>query len=174
MRRYALVVAGIVSSASARAQEKRRDMLCPPLPGPVVANDSSFVFLPCQVTKAAEWLPHRAIPVYPLLFARSGIGGAVVVTFVVRTNGAVDSATVRVLKSPHDSFTVAAKSALEVWRAHSAQFGATRVRERVSHTFVFVPDTSQRTFLPVDSQSDTTWVFALFRKRNNGETRRRL
>jgi TonB family protein len=161
----ALVVASILASTSARAQEKRRDNLCPPLPPPVVAKDSSFVFLPCQVTKGAAWLRHRTTPVYPLLFVRSGIEGTVVLSFVVGTNGVVDSATVRVFKSPHDSFTVAATRALETWRAEPAQFGAAPVRERISHTFVFVPDSSRGILLSLDSTPDTTWVFATFRKR---------
>ena len=164
LRRYALVVAGIAVSTSAHAQQKRRDTSCPQLPPPVVAEDSSFVFLPCQVTKAAEWLGHRTPPVYPPLFSRSGIGGVVLLSFVLGTNGIVDSATIRVLKSPHDSFTVAARRAIETWRAQAAQFGTAPVRERISHAFAFVPDSVRRTVFRVDSKSDTTWVFAAFIK----------
>jgi TonB family protein len=104
-----------------------------------------------------------------LLFFRGGIGGAVVLSFVVGTNGVVEPATVRVLKSPHDSFTVAATTALETWRAKPAQFDTAPVRERLSHTFVFAPDSSRGTLRPVHSKSDTTWIFAPFHKLNNGE-----
>lgn len=164
-RHYYLAIVGILLGSSLRAQERRRDVACPSLPAAALARDSNYVLLPCQVTKQAEWLKH-AIPIYPPLFAQNGLGGAVVLGFVVGSRGRIDAASVRVFKSPHDSFTVAVTAALRAWRADPAKFGTSRVSEFMTHAFVFVPDSAPGTVLRHEANSDTTWVFAVPQKQN--------
>ena len=164
MRTHLLLSAWILAGTLVHVPEDRPRPPCPLLPSPAVAMDTDFVFLSCQVTKRAEWMRGNATPIYPLLFARTGIGGLVQISFVVGSHGAIDSTTIIVFKSPHDSFTVAVRRAVATWRAHPAEFGAVRVRESGSHTFVFVPDSARSASPSLAPSADTTCIFATSRR----------
>jgi protein TonB len=77
----------------------------------------------------------RAVPPrYPETLRRAGIEGNVTVRFVVDTTGRIDPASVEIVQSTHDLFSVAAKGALSALR-----FQPTRVNGRVVRAAAMLP-----------------------------------
>jgi TonB family protein len=131
---------------------------CPALP-PDALTDSDFVYRPCQVQAPAMWRNPRLLAKYPSLFFNGHVSGSVTLQFALTSAGTVDTSTIQVLKSSHDVFTEASRRAVDRWRATPALRGGHRVREVLTHTILFVADTTsrkcQRRFTPMD---DTTVV----------------
>jgi protein TonB len=74
---------------------------------PVLAR----VFTTAEVADPAQILAQPA-PEYPRIFASAGIGGVVVLQFVVDTLGRVEPGSVRVLEASHEPFAAAATKAI--------------------------------------------------------------
>jgi periplasmic protein TonB len=77
-------------------------------------------------------------PRYPEALRRAGIDGTVVVKFVVDTLGRVDMATVEVLSSSHDLFTIAVRETLAKVRFYPARVGERKVRAAAVMPFHFM------------------------------------
>jgi len=79
----------------------------------------------------------NAPPAFPSLLRQAGIGGSVPVTFSIDTNGRVEAATIRIVRSPNPGFDAFVKRAVATWRFTPASLCGRRVRVRMSHEFAF-------------------------------------
>jgi TonB family protein len=102
-----------------------------PLPG----LDSAFSVL--EVDSAVTRHPWSAAPAYPPEMLRRRIEGNVFVRYVVDTSGFADVASFEVLRSTHDDFAAAVRSALPDMRFNPARIGKRRVRQLVEQEFSF-------------------------------------
>src|SRR5690606_27014765 len=59
---------------------------------------------------------------YPRLLQDAGIGGTVVMQFVIEPNGEVDMSSVKVLESSHEQFSEASIKAVERFRFRPGQY----------------------------------------------------
>lgn len=78
-----------------------------------------------------------AKPRYPESLRQAGIGGRVVVRFVVDTLGRIDMSTVEVLESTHDRFSVSVRDVLPAFRFKPSEAGGRRVRSLAEMPFEF-------------------------------------
>lgn len=90
-------------------------------------------FIASVVDRQAELTNRRDLPrtmrrLYPNALQNAGIGGRVVVQFVVGTNGRVDMSTVKVISSTDDAFVEPTKRALGEFRFRAARVGDRDVR----------------------------------------------
>jgi protein TonB len=67
----------------------------------------------------------------------ANVEGEVLAQFVVDTTGRVDMGTFKVLKSSHDLFAAAVKSALASARYYPAEIGGRKVKQLVQQPFTF-------------------------------------
>jgi protein TonB len=92
-----------------------------------------------------EWSVHEVMmhvlstgkPRYPETLRQSGIAGEVLVQFVVDTLGRVDMNSVKILKSTHDLFTAAVRSALPQFRFKPAEVNGKRTAAMAQMPFDF-------------------------------------
>jgi TonB family protein len=104
-------------------------------PVPVKDNQTYFEF---QVEKTASIRAGTAIaPKYPTELRTANIEGEVLAQFTVDTTGAPVMETFKVLKSTHDLFTQAVRSALPGMRFNPALVGGRPVRQLVQMPFQF-------------------------------------
>lgn len=90
-------------------------------------------FIAAVVDRQADLTNRRDLPaamrrLYPSALQNAGIGGRVVVQFVVGTNGRVDMSTVKVISSTDGAFVEATKRALREFRFRPARVGDRDVR----------------------------------------------
>jgi TonB family protein len=115
------------------------------LPGlPAIAGaDSAFSVL--DVDSAVSRHPWSAAPSYPAEMLKKKLEGAVFVRYVVDTSGFADAASFEVLRSTHDQFTAAVRTALPDMRFNPARIGRRRVRQLVEQEFSFkiTPDNTR-------------------------------
>lgn len=90
-----------------------------------------------QVDRPAQLLPGSGRPIYPPQLRSAGLGGEVLVQFVIDTAGRADMATLAIIESSHAWLTSAVKRALETARFAPAEFGGRKVRQIVRMPFVF-------------------------------------
>ena len=83
-----------------------------------------------EVTRAPE-------PRYPDALRSANLEGAVVMQFIVGTNGRVEPGSIKVLSSPHKEFSVAVRAALLNAKYRPAQAGGHAVRQLVEQSFSF-------------------------------------
>lgn len=76
-------------------------------------------------------------PRYPDILKSAGVEGDVLAQFVVDTTGRVELNTFKVLKTSHQLFEAAVRSALPNMRFIPAEVGQKRVRQLVQQPFVF-------------------------------------
>jgi TonB family protein len=81
--------------------------------------------------------PGNPMPEYPEEAAREGVTGRVTVTFLVDSMGAVDTASVRVLDSPHPALTRAVLDVLPRWHFKAANLRGCRMAREVRYPFDF-------------------------------------
>lgn len=98
------------------------------------ADNSYFAF---QVEKPAAQAPNSASPRYPDILRQAGVEGEALVSFVVDTAGRVDVASFKVVRSTHELFAVAVRSALPRMRFLPAEIGDRKVRQLVQQPFSF-------------------------------------
>jgi protein TonB len=100
---------------------------------PIATDQPYFEF---QVEKPVAPL-NNSPPRYPDILRSSSVEGQVLAQFVVDTEGRVEMNTFKVLKSDHDLFTEAVKTALRNARYLPAEVGGKRVKQLVQQPFVF-------------------------------------
>jgi TonB family protein len=123
---------GPVDTVSADSVVERRYKL--------VFIDAQFdsVFLPIQVDSVAEMERNqRAMPRYPSNLEPQGIGGMVILSFVVDTAGRTEMNTVTTILSTHDAFYRSVMSVLPKLRFLAATFQGRKVRQQVEQRFEF-------------------------------------
>jgi TonB family protein len=115
------------------------------LPGlPEIAGaDSAFSVL--DVDSAVSRHPWSAAPSYPAEMLKKKLEGTVFVRYVVDTSGFADATSFQVLRSTHDDFTAAVRTALPDMRFNPARIGRRRVRQLVEQEFSFkiTPDNTR-------------------------------
>lgn len=127
LRRQATGRRGSTDKAGARGQL--------PLGLELARPDTIFSVL--QVDSAVERYEGSAAPAYPPKLLAEGTEGTVYVQFVVDTAGKVDTASVRVLTTPHPEFEQSVRAALVHMRFRPAKRGNHRVRQLVEQHFRF-------------------------------------
>ena len=110
--------------------------------------DSAFSVL--DVDSAVTRHPWSAAPAYPPEMLKRKIEGSVFVRYVVDTSGFADVASFEVLRSTHDDFAAAVRSALPDMRFNPARIGKRRVRQLVEQEFSFkiTPEDNTRVVKP--------------------------
>jgi protein TonB len=103
----------------------------------VTAPAANHVYSESQVEKPATVVPGAPAPRYPEILKTAGVEGEVDVSFVVDTTGRADPASLRILRSTHDLFDAAVRSALPAMRFLPAEVGGRKVRQQVQQPFVF-------------------------------------
>ena len=102
--------------------------------GPVVSDQPYFEF---QVEKPVVPAPGNTGPRYPEMLKSANVEGTVLAQFVVDTTGRVEPGSFKVLKSDHDLFTQAVKSALPNMKFLPAEVGGRKVKQLVQQPFQF-------------------------------------
>jgi TonB family protein len=100
-----------------------------------VRPDTAFSVL--EVDEEVERHEWSAAPLYPPELLAQGTEGVVFALFVVDTTGLVDSASVRVLSSPHPMFTTSVRDALVQMHFKPAVRAGAKVRQLVEQHFRF-------------------------------------
>lgn len=98
---------------------------------------SAATYFEFQVEKPVTQIPGGGMPRYPNILRQAGVEGEVLVSFVVDETGAADTATLKVLRSTHDLFTIAVKNALPTMRFAPAEVGGRKVKQLVQQPFTF-------------------------------------
>jgi protein TonB len=101
---------------------------------PVNENQTYFEF---QVEKQVSSVPGNVAPRYPDMLRSANVEGEVLAQFVVDTTGRADMSTFKVLKTTHDLFTNAVKSALPNMKFYPAEVGGKKVKQLVQMPFQF-------------------------------------
>jgi protein TonB len=94
-------------------------------------------FFDFQVEKPVAPIPGSGSPRYPEILLSAGVEGQVLGQFVVDTLGRVESGSFKVIRSDHDLFTAAVRSALPAMRFLPAEVGGRKVKQLVQQPFVF-------------------------------------
>jgi TonB family protein len=116
---------GVAGNTAARANN-----------GPTPMNDNQTYF-EFQVEKQATPYPDNPGARYPDVLRAANVEGSVLAQFVLGPDGYPDMDTFKVLKSDHDLFTQAVKSALPNMRFYPAQVGGLAVKQLVQMPFSF-------------------------------------
>jgi len=99
-----------------------------------VENQTYFEY---QVEKPVMAVPGSPAPRYPDILKSAGVEGEVVVAFVVDTTGRADVGSLKILKSTHELFAAAVRTALPSMRFLPAEVGGKKVKQLVQQPFVF-------------------------------------
>ena len=99
-----------------------------------VENQTYFEY---QVEKPVMAVPGSPTPRYPDILKSAGVEGEVVVAFVVDTTGRADVSSLKILKSTHELFSAAVRTALPTMRFLPAEVGGKKVKQLVQQPFVF-------------------------------------
>ena len=99
--------------------------------------DNDQTFFEFQVEKQVAPLPNNPGPRYPDMLRSANVEGEVLAQFVVDTTGRAEMSSFKVLKSSHDLFTNAVKSALVNMRFYPAEVGGRKVKQLVQMPFQF-------------------------------------
>ena len=99
-----------------------------------VENQTYFEY---QVEKPVMAVPGSPAPRYPDILKSAGVEGEVVVAFTVDTTGRADVSTLKILKSTHELFAAAVRTALPSMRFLPAEVGGKKVKQLVQQPFVF-------------------------------------
>ncbi len=106
-------------------------------PRVVAAADADQPLFEFQVEKPVVQAPGSSTPRYPDILKSAGVEGEVLAQFVVDTSGHAEVGTFKVLKTSHELFAAAVKSALPGMRFLPAEVGGHRVKQLVQQPFVF-------------------------------------
>jgi protein TonB len=102
---------------------------------PVVQQDQPYFEF--QVEKPVVQAPGSPSPRYPDILRQAGVEGEVLAQFVVDTAGRAEAGSYKVLKSSHDLFAQAVRSALPGMRFIPAEVGGRKVKQLVQQPFAF-------------------------------------
>jgi len=112
----------------------------PPTRAPLVLSAQSArdtIYFESQVEKPAAMRAGSSRMVYPELLRSAQVEGVVLASFVVNEDGVVDMSTFKVLKSDHDLFTSAVRTALPNLGYLPAEIKGVKVKQLVQQPFVF-------------------------------------
>ena len=98
---------------------------------------ANTVYFEYQVENAVTPAASSVQPRYPDVLRRAGVGGEVLVQFIVNADGTADVASLKVLKSSNDLFTQAVRNTLPQMRFNAARVGGKAVRQLVQAPFSF-------------------------------------
>lgn len=101
------------------------------------ANRDDIVYFEFQVQKQVRVLPGAPREHYPNALRAANVEGSVLLQFVVDAKGMVDTTTIKVLKSTHDSFSLSARATLRRTHFTPAEVGGRRVKQLVQMPFQF-------------------------------------
>lgn len=104
--------------------------------GPILAEKNA-VFFEFQVESPVSVAESGSQARYPDILRQAGVEGEVLAQFVVDTSGHAEASTFKALKSTHQLFTEAVRTALPGMRFVPAQVGGRRVRQLVQQPFTF-------------------------------------
>src|SRR5215217_1983451 len=90
-----------------------------------------------QVEKQVQQIPGTGNLRYPDMLRSANVEGEVLAQFVVDTTGRFEAGTFKVLKSSHELFTAAVKSALPNMKFYPAEVGGRKVKQLVQQPFTF-------------------------------------
>jgi len=107
-------------------------------PGILLSPLSSAPKSAAQVDRPALPLPSNIRPLYPEMLRAAGIEGSVTLRFVIDTMGAVEYPSVVIVRSDHDSFASAVRTALLTHRFLPAEAEGSKVRILVEQRFDFI------------------------------------
>jgi beta-lactamase regulating signal transducer with metallopeptidase domain len=134
-----LVAAGAIAVAC--SPRVGQDLTAPtPTAGRALTNlspSSGPTYFEFQIEKPVMQVPDSPAPVYPSILKLAGIEGEVYAAFVVGPEGLADTATLKVLKSTHELFTIAVRNALPSMRFVPAEVHGRKVKQLVQEPFVF-------------------------------------
>jgi protein TonB len=105
--------------------------------GPVAKPEGDQPYFEFMVEKPVTEASNTQRPRYPDILKSAGVEGEVLAQFVVDTTGHVEINTFKVLKTSHELFAAAVRSALPGMRFIPAEVGQKRVRQLVQQPFVF-------------------------------------
>ena len=105
--------------------------------GVVAAVNNDQVYFEFQVEKPVMQAPNSATPRYPEILKSAGVEGEVLASFEVDTTGHAVSGSFKVLKTSHELFASAVRSALPNMRFLPAEVGGRKVKQLVQQPFVF-------------------------------------
>ena len=130
-----LIAAGVLLFACALQSEN------PVAPRPsaskVAEYPASATYFEFQVTKPVQAPSNGLLVRYPDMLRSANVEGEVLAQFVVDTLGMADMSQFKVLKSTHDLFTAAVRSALPAMRFSPAELDGHTVRQLVQMPFQF-------------------------------------
>jgi protein TonB len=109
---------------------------CGSCPASPAGADAAGVFEEAVVDVPAEVIRQPA-PAYPAALQAAGLGGRVVLQFVVDTAGRVEAATVRVVEANHPAFGASAAAAILEAQFRPARVGGRKVRQLVRQGVTF-------------------------------------
>ena len=98
-------------------------------------------------------------PKYPEILREAGVEGEVLVSFAVDESGEPDVATLKVIQSTHELFSVAVREALPGMRFRPAERGGRKVKLTVQEPFTFTlvgtKTQQERSMWPKDTMQET-------------------
>lgn len=101
------------------------------------ALPSNAVLTAWEVEEPVRVSGQPVAPAYPDALRRAGVEGEVLVTFVVDTLGVADLSTLAVIRSTHDLFTQAVRTAIGQQSFTPATIGSRAVRQLVQQPYSF-------------------------------------
>jgi TonB family protein len=122
------------ASEPADAASEPADAASEPADAASKPADAYFEF---QVEEPAAMRPGPSTMMYPPMLRSAEVEGSVLASFVVDELGVVDLSTFKVLKSDHELFTHAVRTALAEMRFVPAEVGGRKVKQLVQQPFVF-------------------------------------
>jgi protein TonB len=105
--------------------------------GPIAKPEGDQPYFEFMVEKPVTEASNTQRPRYPDILKSAGVEGDVMAQFVVDTTGRVELNTFKVLKTSHQLFEAAVRSALPGMRFIPAEVGNKKVRQLVQQPFVF-------------------------------------
>ena len=142
MKATSLAALALVLLAGACASSSQ-----PPAPGAPVdvtreanaASAASNVFFEFQVESPVRAAEGSCAPAYPDSLRAAGTTGEVVGQFIVDTKGMPEVESFKVIRSSHEAFTAAVRTALPCMRFTPARIRGGAVRQLVQRPFRFGP-----------------------------------
>lgn len=104
---------------------------------PRVGSTEPVAYSHFQVERPVMQAANSASPDYPDFLRRAGVEGEVLVSFVVDTTGLVEPGSFKVIRTTHELFATAVRSAMPRMRFIPAEIGDQKVRQLVQQPYSF-------------------------------------
>ncbi|MDQ2664678.1 MAG: TonB family protein [Gemmatimonadota bacterium] len=153
--RIAVALSGAIFIALAACSSRISDGIAGPKPEVArrgATADAEKPYLEYEIDKPARQIPGTGNIHYPDELRGARVEGEVLAQFVVGEDGLVDASTFKALKSDHDLFTSAVKTALVDMKFFPAEVKGHKVKQLIQQPFTFALATSKArsaTSLPV-------------------------